>query len=173
VAARPVSGWEEAGLVAGVTEKEWESLLLNNPKVLWGLVADIVKAAKAGQGERRTGRRPAVSVGSIDELYEVLFPKVYVTDPFPKAFAAALGRRSQRDFAEDVGYNQATVSRLLSGKIPPTCECMERVAYALKVPATYFLEYRAMKLGQVLTNVLLDNPAVSVEAVRRLARVSA
>jgi hypothetical protein len=168
-----MTGWDEAGSVAGVTDKEWESLLLNNPKVLWGLVADVVKAVKAGEGARRTGRRPAVSVSSMDELYDVLFPKVFVSDPFPQAFGVALGRRSQRDLAEAIGYNQATISRLLSGKTPPTCECMERIAGALKLPPTYFLEYRAMKLGQVVTNVLLDNPAVSIDAVRRMAKVVA
>lgn len=166
-----MSGYE-SGVVAGITDREWELLLVNNPKVLWGLVADVVKAVKAGEGERRTGRRPAVGVTSLDELYSVLFPKVFVAEPFPQAFAAALGRRSQRDFAEAVGFNQATVSRLLSGKIPPSVECMERVAHCLKLPPTYFLEYRAMKLGQVITNVLLDNPAVSIEAVRRMAKAN-
>jgi DNA-binding Xre family transcriptional regulator len=168
-----MTGWDEAGQVAGVSDREWETLLVSNPKVLWGLVADVVKAVKAHQGERRTGRRPAAGVSSIDELYGLLFPKVYVTEPFPQAFAAALGRRSQRDLAEAIGYNQATVSRLLSGKTPPTCECMERIAAALKIPPTYFLEYRAMKVGQVITSVLLDNPAVSIEAVRKLAKASA
>jgi hypothetical protein len=74
-----VTGWDEAGLVAGMSNGEWETLLVNNPKVLWGLVADVVKAVKAGEGERRTGRRPAVGVASLDELYELLFPKTYVS----------------------------------------------------------------------------------------------
>lgn len=167
-----MTGWDDRGAVAGMSERDWETLLVGNPKVLWGLVADVVKAVKAHEGERKTGRRPAVGVSSLDELYAVLFPKVYVVEPFPEAFAAALGRRSQRDFAEAVGFNQATVSRLISGKTAPTVEVMERIAQTLKLPPTFFLEYRAMKLGQVVTNVLLANPDVSIDSVRRLAGVA-
>jgi hypothetical protein len=169
VAARPVTGWDDINQVSGVVDDDWERVLASNPNVLWGLVADVVKAAKAAQGERRTGRRPAVSLGSLDELYEVIFPKQFDTAPFPQAFAVALGRRSQRDFAEAVGFNQATVSRLLSGKTTPTVEVMERVAHALKVPPTYFAEYRALKLGQVVTTVLMAHPELSIHNVRRLA----
>lgn len=170
-----MAGWEDAGRVPGANDAldEWQNLLAENPKVLWGLVADVVKAVKAGEGERKTGRRPAVSVSSLDELYEVLFPPTYESAAFPTAFSIALGDRSQRRFAEEVGFNQATVSRLLSGKTPPTIEMIERIAYTLNVRPTYFLEYRAMKLGQVVTDVLLANPHLSIDVVRRLAGVPA
>ena len=165
-----MAGWDDAGQVPGAQSDldEWEALLASNPKVLWGLVADVVKAVKAGEGERKTGRRPAVSVASIDELYEVLFPPAYDQAPFPQAFATALGSRSQRAFAQHVGFNQATVSRLLTGKTPPTVEMIERIAHALNVRPTYFHEYRALKIGQVVTDVLLANPLMSADAVRRL-----
>jgi hypothetical protein len=172
-----MAGWDDAGRVPGAHDQidEWEALLTRNPKVLWGLVADVVKAVKAGEGERRTGRRPAVSVGSLDELYEVLFPPQYDTQPFPVVFNALLGagEYSQRTFAAHVGFNQATVSRLLSGRTPPTVEMIERISHALDVRPTYFTEYRAMKLGQVVTEVLLGNPQLSADTVRRLAGVSA
>jgi DNA-binding XRE family transcriptional regulator len=170
-----MAGWDDAGQVYGTagTQEEWATLLTNNPRVLWGLVADVVKAVKAGEGGRKTGRRPAVAVGSLDELYEVLFPTVYQQDPFPQAFAAALGRRSQRAFAQQIGFNQATISRLLAGKTAPTVEMIERIAHTLNVRPTYFHEYRAMKIGQVVTDVLLAHPTLSADAVRRLAGVSA
>lgn len=150
---------------------DWERMFAENPKVLWGLVADIAKAVKAMEGERKTGRRPSVSVGSIDELYEVLFPESYVEEEFTTALAHALTRKhmSQRKFAKVAGFNQATVSRLLSGTTPPSVEMMERIAHTLKIRPTYFMEYRAMKLGQIVTDVLLANPAMSIESVRRLA----
>ena len=75
-------------------DEDWQQILASNPKVLWGLVADVVKAVKAGEGERRTGRRPAVSVASLDELYDVLFPTAYSTDPFCKAFHERLHERA-------------------------------------------------------------------------------
>jgi hypothetical protein len=170
-----VSGWEDAGQVPGANEArdEWVQLFAANPKVLWGLVADVVKAVRAGEGDRKTGRRPAVSVGSLDELYAVLFPPSYQQRPFPEAFALALGERSQRAFAAQIGFNQSIVSRLLSGKTAPTVEIIERVSHALNVRPTYFHEYRAMKIGQVVTDVLMANPTMSADAVRRLAGISA
>ena len=45
--------------------EEWEQVLNEYPQLLWGIVADVVKAVKADQGEKRTGRRPAASVGSV------------------------------------------------------------------------------------------------------------
>ena len=38
---------------------DWEQILTEHPKVLWGLVADVVKAVKAGEGDKKTGRRPS------------------------------------------------------------------------------------------------------------------
>ena len=149
---------------------DWEQVLADRPKVLWGLVADIVKAAKAGEGEKRTGRRPAAKVATLDELYEVLFPTTFATAPFPEAFTTALADagRSQRQFAMHAGFNQSIVSRLASGKIPPRVEMIERVAHVLNVRPTYFAEYRALKLGQIVTCVLTENPGLSAEWVRRL-----
>ena len=172
-----MAGWEDAARVHGVHDQaaEWEVLLTSNPKVLWGLVADVVKAVKAGEGERKTGRRPAVSVASLDELYDILFPPAYQTAAFPEALAHALRQRehSTHTFAAVVGFNQSTVSRLMSGKTAPTVEIMERIAHALRVRPTYFHEYRAMKIGQLVTEVLLANPAISVDAARRLTGAAA
>lgn len=162
--------WEDATAVAGLDQiNSWVSLLEERPEALWGLIADVVKAAKASQGERRTGRRPAVSVGSLDELYAVLFPPSYSTKPFCDTFAVLLGDRSQRAFATRVGFNQATVSRLLAGKSQPSPQTIERIAKALGVRPTFFAEYRALKLGEIVTDVLLANPDLSADSLRRMA----
>lgn len=150
--------------------EDWGALLADNPKVLWSLVADVVKAVKAGEGERRTGRRPAVSVKSLDELYEILFPPSYVEACLADALHHAMRAQglSQRRLAEVVGFNQATLSRLLAGKSTPTVEMIERLAWALNVRPTYFSEYRALKLGQLVTDTLLADPKASADAIRRL-----
>jgi transcriptional regulator with XRE-family HTH domain len=157
-------------MARGERVEDWASLLTENPKVLWGIVADVVKAAKAGEQDRKTGRRPAVSVSSLDELYEILFPPSYADQPFPEAFTYAMRVRnhSQHSFAAAVGFNQATVSRLVSGRAEPTVELMERIARALQVRPTYFAEYRALKLGQLVTEVLLADPSLSADSLRRL-----
>lgn len=161
--------WEHAPAVAGIDDvRSWDALLARHPEALWGLVADVVKAVRAAEGARRTGRRPAVTVGSLDELYEVLFPTQFSTACFTDTFAGLLKDRSQRAFAMRVGFNQATVSRLLTGKARPTPQIIERIACALNVRPTYFAEYRALKLGEVVTDVLLAHPDLSADAVRRL-----
>lgn len=151
-------------------EQDWTQLLTENPRVLWGIVADVVKAVRASEGERKTGRRPAASVSSLDELYEVLFPTQYAEAPFREAFARLLaaGGYSQHAFAVYTGFSQATVSRLLAGRSIPTPETMQRIAHFLDVRPTYFREYRALKLAQVLTEVLLAHPGLSAEAAKRL-----
>jgi DNA-binding Xre family transcriptional regulator len=146
----------------------WASLLEEHPKVLWGLIADVVKAIKAGEGEKRTGRRPAASVGSLDELYEILFPPAFSMSPFTETFSRLLGDISQTEFAARTGINQGTVSRLLSGRHTPTVETMERIAYTLGVKPTIFAEYRAQKIGQVVQDVLMAKPGMSADCVRDL-----
>lgn len=164
-----MSGWENASRIAAAESYAgWASLLEENPKVLWGLIADIVKAVRAGEGERKTGRRPAATVADLDELYQLLFPACFESRPFPQAFARALGERSQRKFAREAGFNQATVSRLISGRSQPTPELIERIAFVLGIQPTYFVEYRALKLGQILTDALISQPGVSAQAVRTL-----
>lgn len=157
------------------TDGEWAALLAENPKVLWGLVADVVKAVKAQEGERRTGRRPAVSVTSLDELYEILFPVSYASDPFPQALDRLMADRklSQRTFASACGHSQASVNRMLAGKIPPTVQLLEQLAPVLGVRPTFFAEYRALKIGQLVTDVLAADPNLSADAIRRMFGASA
>lgn len=165
------TGWDSAGqLVGGSTYEEWNDVLSRDPRVLWGLVADVVKAVRAATGERRTGRRPAATVGSLDELYDLLFPTAYESRPFPQALNDLLENKgfSQRSFATASGITQPMVSRLCAGKTAPTAQIMERIAYFLDVRPTYFNEYRAAKLGQIITDALLANPQMSAEVARRL-----
>lgn len=149
---------------------DWSGFLADNPKVLWSLVADVVKAVKASEGERRTGRRPAVSCGSLDELYDVLFPVAYTADAFPVAFAQLLSAAdlSQRTFAKTSGYSQPTINRMLAGKAQITPELLEHLARLLGVRPMYFAEYRALKIGQLVTEVLMADPHLSADSVRRL-----
>jgi DNA-binding XRE family transcriptional regulator len=150
--------------------EDWETVLAENPKILWGLVADVVKAVKAGEGERRTGRRPAATVRSLDELYEVLFPTAFATLPFREALYELMQERglSQRALATEVGLNQSSINRLLNGGWAPDIEMLELLAGKMNVRPTYWSEYRAMKLGQLVTNVFLTDPRRSADAVRAL-----
>lgn len=164
-----MNGWDKAAEhAAGATYADWERLLLENPKVLWGLIADVVKAVKAAEGERRTGRRPAATVGSLDELYELLFPATYMINDFPSALSMALGERSQRDLAREAHISQAVICRLATGQKKPSVRDMEMLAAALNVRPTYFREYRAARIGQLVTQILTEYPHMSADAIRNL-----
>ena len=164
-----MTGWEKASEHVGADGcAEWEALLTQDPKVLWGLIADVIKAIKAGEGERKTGRRPAATVGSLDELYELLFPPVYMLHDFPQALRIALEGRTQRDFGKQVGMSQAEISRFASGAKKPDLRDMEIIARGLNVRPTYFREYRAQRIGQIVAEVLESYPQMSADAVRTL-----
>lgn len=150
---------------------QWDAVFADNPQMLWGLISDMVKAIKASEGERRTGRRRAATVASTDELFALLFPVQYETRPFAEAFASLIeGKYTQRAFATYFGFNQATISRLLAGKLRPSVETMERIAIALRIQPMYFAEYRAAKLAQVLSDLFLAHPEVSAHVAQRLRR---
>lgn len=151
-------------------QEDWTALLQDNPRVLWGLVADVVKAVKAGEGERKTGRRPAVSVKSLDELYDILFPPCYQTEPFGVALSMALEqkRMTQRALSVASGVDQSIINKYISGARTPSLDAIERIAAGVGVRPVYFAEYRAQKIGSLVAEYLVAEPHQSAESVRRL-----
>lgn len=153
-------------------EAEWVKVFDANPDIMWKIIGDIYDAVKTEQekeaGIRRMGRRPARQGTSMEEVYRTIFPQQYSMEPFPVALAGLLKGRSQRQFAPKVPVNQATISRLLSGQLTPDMVMLERIALAAKVPPHYFVEYRALFVGSLITRVLTDQPNMGVSAVKRL-----
>lgn len=147
---------------------EWLAVLVNEPGVLHKILSDIAKVARATDGEKRTGRRPVVGMG-LDQLWQLLYPDPSM-DPFSEALAKLLAGTSQRTFAPKVPCNQATISRLLAGEIVPDIVMLERLAAAGGVPPSYFREWRAMKLGQLVVHAYLEQPHLSVTVLKQLER---
>lgn len=153
-------------------EQEWIAVFDRNPDIMWAIVGDIYDAVKTEQekdaGIRRMGRRPARQATSMEEVFATVFPNQYSMDPFPTAFEKLLNGRSQRQFALKIPCNQGTISRLLSGQVQPDLIMLERIAEVAKVPAHYFVEYRALLIGQMVTRVLLEQPNMGVTAMKRV-----
>lgn len=136
---------------------------------LIGDIYDVVKAEEdKANGIRTMGRRPARKAVALDEVFATVFPPQVTTEAFPKALHDLMAGRSQRQFCMKIPCHQTTLSRLLSGQLQPDLTMMERIASAAKVPPTYFAEYRAQVIGQLVTEVFTDNPNLSIGAIKSL-----
>lgn len=147
----------------------WTKAMIAEPDVLWTMIADVVKVAKATAGPRRTGRRPAVSGLSVEQVWEIIHPEKYSTEPFPVALGALLGARSQRAFAARVPCSQYLLHNLLTGKRAPGMALIEAIAEAAKVPPDFFTEYRTLRVAKLVTDVLTAHPHLSITLYRRIA----
>lgn len=153
-------------------EAEWLAALNENDDIMWKIIGDIYDAVKTEEekdaGIRRMGRRPARQGTSMDEVYATVFPQQYSTDPFGITFRRLMLGRSQTQVAMKIPCNQSTISKYLSGQRMPDVTTMERIAAAVKVPPHYFTEYRAMMLGQLITQILTEQPTMGITAMKRL-----
>lgn len=130
-------------------------------------IYDEVKAQEEREaGQHKMGRRPARRAVSIDELFSVVLPQQYTNDPFAEALRKLMNGRSQRAFAARIPVSQPYLARMLSGEYTPDLQMLERIAEAGKVKPWYFTEWRAMFMGQLITEVLLAKPNLSISAVR-------
>ena len=153
-------------------EADWVAVFDSNPDVMWKILGDVYNVIRDQQeresGSRKMGRRPVRAAGSIDELLATVIPPQFTQDPFPVAFKALIGTRSQRQFAVKIPCDQSLVSRLLSGDVTPDLGMLERIAAAAKVPPHYFAEYRAAVVAQAVHDILTQRPNVSITAFKQL-----
>lgn len=153
-------------------EAEWVVVFERNPEIMWAIIGDIYDAAKTEQerdaGIVRIGRRPARTGTNMDDVWQTVFPTQYSVDPFPEAFAKLINGRSQRTLARRIPCSQAAISRLLNGQSQPDLVMLERIAQACRVPPHFFVEYRAMLIGAMVTKVLTEQPNMGVTAMKRV-----
>lgn len=168
--------WDKAKSLyptTGDDEAAWARVLADQPDVMFSVIAYIVKVVKATDGPRKTGRRPGVTGLNFDEVWDVLYPQRYTLEPLTEILPILMAGKSQRQIAPKVPCNQATLSRICTGQLKPDVVLLRNLAGALKVPPTYFVEYRAMRLAQMVQDVLLAQPNVSVTLFKRLQNAPA
>lgn len=148
---------------------DFGALVRDEPKILWTLVADLVKAESARHSGHKTGRRPNVTLTSIDELYETLFPATYTLQAFPVALDALMRSKgvSTRALAAQIGTSQTLVARLARGSMKPTTAWMQKVASAFKVHPAWFVEYRTERCHELLIELMNAHPELTVQVFRR------
>jgi transcriptional regulator with XRE-family HTH domain len=171
---RPATAdWEKAKdryPTTGDDEAAWAKVLTEHPDVMFSVIAYIVKVVKATDGPRKTGRRPGVTGLSFDDVWDVLYPERFTLVPLVEALPALMVGRSQHQVAPTVPCNQATLSRIIAGKLVPDLSLLRALAVALNVPPTYFIEYRAGRLAQIIQQALIEQPTMSVTLLKQLQK---
>lgn len=171
---RPASAdWDKAKAqypATGDDEAAWAAALTDQPDVMFSVIAYIVKVVKATEGPRKTGRRPGITGLSFDEVWDVLYPERFTLELLTEALPRLMAGKSQRQVAARVPCDQATLSRVISGQLKPDLVLLRNIAAALKVPPTYFVEYRAERLAAVVQGALMQQPNLSVTVLKRLTQ---
>jgi hypothetical protein len=148
----------------------WYRFLRDAPEAVWhSLVAELVKATVAVQeDQRRIGRRPKPTSGSIEDVRRVLEVR-YSELPFRDALAELVNGRSIRAFAGKVPVHPVHLARLLSGERSPSLATMAALARAGRVQPEFFLEYRIGVVQQAMADAMRARPALSISGYRRVA----
>ena len=164
--------WDAASAMVPYADGDWQGFLTENPEALYRIIADtydvVLRERERANGVRRSGRRPKPSQVPIEEVYAAVFPPRYAMEPFIPALEALVGNESQRSFSRRVPCDQATLSRLLSGRLAPDLSMMERLAGAAGVKPWYFAEWRAAWVGGLIRDVLASRPDLSIKALQGL-----
>ncbi len=149
----------------------WQRSLEANPDVLMRIIRDMAKIIQSGDRTGVTGRRPSPKAVSFDELWSMLFPERFSNEPFHVTLVTVMNGRSQNYFAKQMHVGQSHLHYLLRGSRKPSIEVMEAAAKAGRTSPAVFVEWRAMKLGQLVTEVLLQRPDVSTQIVKALVKL--
>jgi hypothetical protein len=152
-------------------ETGWLAVFADQPDLLRQILGDVYQVVLAEReregGVHRRGRRPKRAPSSRDDLLRMVTPDHWNNLPFPIALRGLLAGRSQRQFAMKVPISQASMSRLLDGSQHPDLAMLTSIAAAAKVPAHFFIEYRALFISQLVCRVLMTNPHIGITAMKR------
>lgn len=137
-------------------------------KVLYDIYDEVMSAEERNAGIRRIGRRPGRKAVPLDEVMGIVLPQEFTNDPLPVALGRLLRGRSQRQFAYKVPCSQSHLSRILSGERMPDLDQLERIAEAAGVRPWFFPEWRAQYVSGLVTEVLAENPHLSISALKTI-----
>lgn len=144
----------------------WSEFLARNPDILHRLLADMYQAV---HGSKATP--------NLDALWELVQAPEYSLEPFGTSVEAALGGRSVRWLAQQIGIHRVQLQRQMNGERPiisphdprGSMKRIEVVAKALGVSPAYFREWRLLWLMHVVEQTFTAHPELSVDLFRRFA----
>lgn len=137
------------------------------PQSMYSILSDIIKLAHAKPG--RVGQRPMPREEEVD--LDALIHGQVSNEPLVDVLPKAMGDMSERALARAVHMSKTQVQRMMSGEYEPDASQIRRIASAVNVPPTYFLEYRVMMVVSALHNIMNENPNVATALYRKYLTV--
>jgi hypothetical protein len=161
--------------------QEWLAHYSENPEALTQMLGDLFRVYKSEEEKRNGtanpsgGRRKSYINGNMDELWAIITPR-FSTKPFHEAFEDLKGPRTMRQFALRAGMDHRVIHRMLqhsAGTLkgrqrPATRYDLEVIAKAGGVHPAYFLEWRLMVVQDLVTQVFVQQPNLSISVLRSL-----
>jgi hypothetical protein len=153
----------------------WEKAFGNNIELLARILQDILKVNIAPTG--RPGPRPNLDRETAEPDLERLLGKdpsshPYTTLPFATAFRMLIGERSLRSLANKLDVSKSHLQRWLAGSVRPTPEQMERIAAVFDKQPSYFAEYRASKITNIVGDQLAGDPDFTIRVYERISQAA-
>ena len=144
----------------------WADFLSEHPDVLHRLLADVYQATHG------TEKPP-----TLDELWDLVATPEYSVDPFGEALLAALGSRSVRSLAVQIGIHQSLLTRYITGERDivsirdprGSMARIEIIARALRVHPSYFAEWRRLWVMSLLDAAFVRQPNLSIGIWKRFS----
>ena len=147
-------------------ERAWVAAFTDKPEAMEDMISDLIKQAYAQPG--RIGQRPMPKEEDVN-LQALLYGE-YTDEPLHVVLPKLI-KISERAFCAKVYMNRRTFQRmmLLPGdklKHHPDLELLERIAKAVKKPASFFIEYRMMAAQAAFLQLITDRPGIATRLYR-------
>ena len=138
------------------TQAEWNAHFRDVPPAFYRLLAELLQEVQAEkereQGVQRRGRRPALAVGSMQDVLDLVYPK-RSEKLFPEALREATDQ-PMWTVAKIAGMNPGSLHKLINGTRPLTKSKIEAIAKAIHVDPGFFHEYRVLVIHEAIDAVL-------------------
>lgn len=136
-------------------------------KITYDIYDELKSQEEKNAGLRRIGRRPQRSAVPLDEIMGIIYPEEFSNEPLRERIRPYI--KNQRAFAKRANIHQSTLSRILTGDMNDlSIEMMESIARACNLRPWVFPEWRAVYVGQLITEVMLMAPHMGIRVVKGL-----
>lgn len=146
---------------------DW-NIILRDDDIFGRILKDILKVDQMEPG--RAGPRPNLDYERGMQTWNEMTGQDYSEFPFPRAFAALVGRQSRTTIARKTTLSRSKVTRLLTAVENPTPEELRAIAEAYGKKPAYFAEYRAEFIMAAIAARLAQESEMTVALYTKLVR---
>jgi hypothetical protein len=141
-------------------------------KIFYGIFNEVVSLEEKRAGVRRQGRRPVRPSVPLSEVMRRVFPEQWSMEPLGTSLPLLIGESDYafREFAEKAYISRSHLINIIAGRKTADRQMLERFAHLGGRQPWYFLEWRAMFFSDLIREVFLQCPNLSIEAVKDFRR---